>query len=576
MSMPTPAPIPHALTVPGRRFRLASVESLLCGVLIVIVAALVLLPLGYLFYGALRSAPPRVAGASFTLDNLSQIYASPAFVEPILTTVALGMCVGIGSALVGTVLAWVITRLDIPRPALWEKLLVLPLYFSPLMLGLAFMAAGAPRVGFLNLLAHRLGASPTTFNVYSFAGVVFVLCVHYAPYAFMVLAGPMRAIGAELEEAAQVLGSARGRTMRRIIVPMLWPAIFSVVLIVFTLAAENFAVPTLLGRVSKLRTIPSEIYFWLSYEPNNPNLAAAAGTLLLIITMIGIFVYRRMTRVAGRYVTVMGKPKPAVRMRIGRWKWLVVGLLTLYLLLTTVVPIGSLLLGSFMRFLGPQLNMRLMTLRNYQAAFRSDNLEAMGNSLLLVALAATLTTVLGFLIAYTIRRTRVRGRGALDYLSMLPIAVPGMVLGIGMLWTYVRAPWGLWGSIWILLIAYVSRFIAHGVRAGESSLLQVSGEMDEAARVLGAGLTRRVTQIAMPLSKRALLSSWVLVAIFVLNEVTSTILLYSSRSTTLSVLTWQALDMAGAMQAFAFAAVQGVMTAVLVLISYRLAGKTTW
>jgi iron(III) transport system permease protein len=245
-------------------------------------------------------------------------------------------------------------------------------------------------------------------------------------------------------------------------------------------------------------------------------------------------------------------------------------------MLTTVVPIASLLLGSFMRFLGPQLNMRLMTLRNYEAAFRADNIEAMGNSLLLVALAATLTTVLGFLIAYTIRRTRVRGRGVLDYLSMLPIAVPGMVLGIGMLWTYVRAPWGLWGSIWILLIAYMSRFIAHGVRAGESSLLQVSGEMDEAARVLGAGLARRVTQIAMPLSKRALLSSWVLVAIFVLNEVTSTILLYSSRSTTLSVLTWQALDMAGAMQAFAFAAVQGVVTAVLVLISYRLAGKTTW
>lgn len=575
MSLSTTDTVGTVMHAHERRMRVPA-GHLMFAVLLAVLAGLVLVPLGFLLWGALSSAPPQTPGATFTFGNLAHIYASASFIEPILTTVALGVCVGIGSSVIGALMAWAVHRIDIPRPLWWERALLMPLYFSPLMLALAFVAAAAPRVGYLNMIARAVGLSPTTFNIYSFAGVVFVLCLHYAPYALMVLSAPMRAISGELEEAAQVLGSGRLTTLRRVIVPMLWPSIFSVALIVFTLSAENFAVPTLLGRVSKLRTIPGEIYFWVSYEPNNPNYAAAAGTLLLLITVIGIFVYRRMTRIASRFVVVTGKPKPAPRLSIGRGRYLVVALLTLYLFVTTVVPIGSLIVGSFMRFLGMQFSLKMLTLHNYETAFSSDNLAAIGNSALLMVLAATLTTVLGFLIAWTVRRTRVPGRGLLDYLSTLPIAIPGLVLGIGMLWAYVGAPWGVWGSVWLLLIAYLSRFIVHGVRASEASLLQVSPEMDEAAQVLGAGLVRRMRQIAVPVMRRALLSSWILVAIFVLNEVTSTILLYSSRSITLSVLTWQALDMAGAMQAFAFATLQGLATAILVLISYRLAGRTSW
>ena len=559
-----------------RRARLTTAERLLCLALIAIVALLVLLPLAYLFYGALRSAPPRASDGVLTLDNLEQIYASLNFVEPIITTLAIGIIVGICSASIGLVLAWVVTRLDIPRPELWEKLLILPIYFSPLMLTLAFMALAAPRVGFINLLWQGLGGQGSVVNVYSFAGIIFVLCVHYAPYALLVLAAPMRAISVELEEAAQVLGSQRWNLLRRVTLPMLWPAIFSVMLIVGTMAAENFAVPTLLGRESKLRTIPGEIYFWLSYEPNNPNLAAAAGTLLLLLTLTGIFVYRRMTRISGRFIAVTGKPKPAARLPLGRWRFLVIGLLGLYLSLTTMLPIAALIVGSFMRFLGRRIDWNVMTLQNYVRALRPESLGAIGNSLLLAVIGATLATLLGFLISYSVRRTDVPGRAWLDYLSTMPIAIPGMVMGVGMLWAYAGAPLGIWGSLWILLIAYLARFTVHAVRATGNSLLQVSGEMDEAARVLGAGLFQRLRRIAMPLSKRALLSAWILVAIFILNEVTASVLLYSSRSMTLSVLTWQALDMQGAMQAFAYSVLQGGVTVLLVWLSYRLAGKTTW
>jgi len=564
----------HWLKNRGRSYSRA--ESALCAVLLVIVGALVLLPLGYLLYGALRDSPPRTPNAGYTWANLVEIYGSLHFAQPFLTTLAIGISVGIGSAILGVLLAWIITRLDIPRPGLWEKLLTLPIYFSPLMLALAFTALGAPRVGFLNLIWKTLGGDGSAVSVYSFSGIVFVLCVHYAPYAMLVLTAPMRSISAELEEAARVLGSSRWHLMRTVTIPMLRPAIFSVVLIVGTLAAENFAVPTLLGRQSKISTIPGEIYFWLTYEPSNPNLAAAAGTLLLLVTISGIFVYRYMTRMSGRFVTITGKPKLIPRLPLGKWRSAITGLLAFYLAITTILPIAALIFGSFMPYIGQHIDFNKLTLHNYQAALQGENYSAITHSLFLAVVSATLITLLGFLVSYIIRRTSVPGRGLLDYLSALPIAIPGMVLGVGMVWAYVIAPFGLWGSIWILLIAYMARFIVHAVRAINASLLQVSGEMDEAARVLGAGIFRRLRQITMPLTMRALLSSWVLVAIFVLNELSATILLYSSKSITLSVLTWNALDMYGAMQAFAFSVIQGCMTAILVWVSYRLSGKATW
>lgn len=550
--------------------------TLMTVVLIVMMSLLLLLPMAYLLYGTVRSGPPRAEGATFTLQNLASIYGSTDFIEPFINTLLIGVGTGIVGTAMGVVLTWIIVRLDIPKPGVWEKIIILPLYLSPLMLALAYMALAAPKTGFLNVLGNSLGASGPVINIYSFMGVIFVLAVHYVPYAFLVLAAPMRAVSAELEEAALVLGSSRWQTARYITLPMLAPAIFSVALIVGTLSAENFAVPTLLGREDKIRTIPSEIYYWLAYAPSDPNRAAAASTMLLLITLTGIYIYRQMTRLSSRFVTVTGKPKPMPRAKLGRSRPFVMGTLYLYVLVSIVLPLGALILGSFFSFLSRSFNIERLTLNNYKAALSGGNLDATLNTLMLAAVGAAIIVVLGFLTSYCIQRTRVPGRAVLDYLSALPIAVPGMVLAVGMLWAYVGLPFGIWGSIWMLLIAYVARFIVHAVRATNTSLLQISGEMEEAARVMGANMFQRLRDIVMPLTKRALLSSWVLVAIFIINEVTATILLYSPRSVTLSVVTWHALDMYGAMQAFALAVVQGVITAILVAVSYKLAGKTSW
>ncbi|MBI4082871.1 MAG: iron ABC transporter permease [Candidatus Lambdaproteobacteria bacterium] len=551
-------------------------HRLLVLALMALVTMLVLVPVGFLFFGALWSEAPRVPGGHLTAGNLATIYATSTFVVPLLTTLAIGAWVGALSVVVGTLLAWLVTRTDLPRAGLWENLLVIPVYLSPLMLALAFTAMAAPRVGFINVVWQQLGGAGSLANVYSFAGIVFVLTVHYAPFAFLYLLGPMRAIGADVEEAATVLGSGSFETIRRILLPMLAPAIFATALMIFTLAAENFAVPTLLGRQSGIRTIPSEIYFWLVYEPVNPNLAASAGTMLLVVTLSGIFVYRRMTRVASRYVTVGGKPHSTRSVKLGWFRPLAPWTLALYLLATIGLPLAALLYGSFLRYISPRLSWSLLTLANYRQMLDADSLLAFRNSLVLGIGAATLTTLLGLIVTYTVHRTRVSGRGLLDYISAMPIAIPGMVLGVGMLWAYVNLPFGIWGTLWVLLIAYMGRFLVHAVRVTGNSLLQISAELDEAAQVLGAGMVRRLGGIIFPLVGRGMLSSWILLFIFVLNEVTATVLLYSSRSITLSVVVWNSLDMYGAMVAFAYSIIQTAITFVLVYFVFRLGGRVAW
>ncbi|MBR1175321.1 iron ABC transporter permease [Bradyrhizobium sp. KB893862 SZCCT0404] len=557
----------------ARAVRLLGGETLLSFALLLTLAALVLLPLGYLAFGALSSAPPHAPDAILTWNNLAAVYASGKFIEPLLTTLGIGIATGFVSTVIGLLLVWILVRFVVPGARVWRVLLTVPLYFSPLMLAFAFVALGSPRVGLINHAWQAIGEVGSIVNVYSFVGIVFVLSVHYVPYALLVLAGPVEAIGSELEEAALVLGSSRPQVARFIVLPLLRPALISTFMIIAAMAAENFAVPTLLGRSAHIKTIPGEIYYLVSAEPTSPNLAAALGSLLLLIACAGVLGYRWMARASDRYVAVTGKPKRRVRTDPGTWRLVLPVLLGAYLSVTTVLPLAALIYGSFLPFLGRRVNLDLLTLRNYASALQPANVQALTNSLLLASIAATICVVLGFLVSFCVWRTRAPLRSALDYLSSVSVAIPGMVLGIGMLWTYVGAPFGLWGSIWILLLAYVARFVVHPTRAASTGLLQMSRDLDEAGRVLGASLPRRMLDISAPIVRVPLLSSWLVVAIFAFNEVTSTVLLYSSRSLTLSILTWNSLNSVGAMQAFAFAVLQGLITAVLVTCVYFLSGR---
>jgi iron(III) transport system permease protein len=288
-------------------------------------------------------------------------------------------------------------------------------------------------------------------------------------------------------------------------------------------------------------------------------MAAVAGTVLLLASLVGVFAYRWIVRNAARYRTVTGKPRRAQPVPLGRWRGVVTIGLASYFAVSVVIPLAALFVGSLLKYITPNIKWSLFTLQQYQRALGGDNLTGLVHSVVLAVAAATLVTVIGAIVSYSVLHSKGRGRAVMDYASVAGAAVPGIVLGVGMLWAYVSMPLPIYGTMWILLIAYVARFLAHGVRVCGSALLQVSGEFEEAARVLGTRLPGRLRHIIFPLIARGMASTWILIFIFTLNEVSATVILYSPSNITLAVLAWQSLEMRGAMQAFAFACLQTLL-----------------
>ena len=502
--------------------------------LIVLAVLLIGFPLAYLLKGVLWSAMPGASGGHFTLANLAATYGNLSFWGLLLNTVAVAGCTAVFSALVGATLAWIVARSDVRLPRLWANLLAIPLYLSPLMLALALVALGAPRSGLLNVFLHYLRISASPFNCYTFAGIVWVLGSHYASYIFLFMLASMRAIDSSFEEAALVLGTTRGCASRTIGVPLLWPGMLASGVMVATLAAENFAVPAILGAPAKFATVPSEIYYWLAYDQPKPNLAAAAGSVLVLLALAGIVFYQRTVRQIGRYTTVLGKPRSLVRTALGRWAPFVEALLWVYFSLVVLLPVAALLLGSFLSYATPQITWKVFTLSNYADALSGSNFTAFRNTVVLGTGTATVTVLLGAAIGFMVVRSRSGSRDWLDYFTLTGAAIPGIVLGVGMLWAYVGIPLPIYGTLWILFIAYIARYLAHSVRTSASALLHVSSEFEEAAQVLGSGPLRRWIDIVFPLISRGLASAWIIVFIFTVNEVSASIILYSPSSITLS------------------------------------------
>lgn len=564
-------PKPSKKGIPIRRRAAVMLQESATGLpLLVLVGLLVVVPVGFLVYAALSTGAPGSPSTELTFENVVRVFGSTEFLVPLRNSLSLGFVVAIGSVLVGGTMAWLVTKTGMKRAGLWENLLVVPIYLSPLMLSLAFIAIAAPDVGFLNLI---LPEPLRIFDVYNFAGIAAVMVVSYSGYVFLYMVAPMRALSAELEEAALVLGSSRLRIMRKIILPLLSPAFFASFIIVFTLAAENFAVPTVMGRTMGFRTIPSEIYYNMTNSPSNPNIAAALGLMLLALTFSGIAIYRRMIRLSSKYITVGGKPKAARTFRLRRFQWVPTAIIATWLTCAVVLPFLGLVFGSFLRFISPEIRWDMFTLDNYARVFQGTGLLAMRNTILVSVLAGTAAALLGALISYTVMRTKSTGRGVLDYLSTTTVAIPAIALSVGLLWTYVRTPVAIWGTIWILVIAFVTRFLAHSVRMTNISLLPVSPQLDEAGQVLGAGLFRRLRTITFPLMAPGIVSAWMLIFIFSTNEISATVLLYTSESQTIAVRVWTAINSLGAMQAFAYATVQSLIVGVILFLIYKFFGQ---
>lgn len=544
--------------------------------LFVFAAVIVLVPLGALFVGSVLSAPPGAPGSAFTLDNLAEVYGglfSGGWMQDVvLNTVIVAVPSSVLACLIGTMAAWAVARTDIPGRRAFQILLLLPMFYSPLIDVIGWSVIADGRSGLINIFWREISGQTTPLvNVFSMAGIVMVMTNFFIPYVFIMNLPLFQGMDPTLEESAATSGANMWQTLRRVTLPILMPSILASLVLVFTLAMEQFTIPGFLGSQMNFDTLAYFIYGKMNFAPTDPNLGAAAGTILLLLAVVSLWLYRLTLRKAGRFVTISGKGHKTEPMALGALRLPIFGLLLLVVFISTLLPLAAVLFRAL-------LTIRVTFLRDVQFGF--DNFAqilnapsfevAFKNSMILGVGSAVLCAALGWAVAYQLLKRRSSTMVATDYLIALPIAIPGTVFGIGMLWGYVFTP--VYLTIWILLIAFVTRYAVYAVRMFTNGMLQLDKSLEEAGATAGAGPRAVLSRITLPLLKPVLASVILLIFLTIMRELSTSIILYGFDTVTMPILTWSRLEDGFYGEASAISLVQLAIVFVCVLIVQRVFG----
>ena len=514
------------------------------GLLLAILTVLVVIPFGMLVYASFLTAVPFSGerDLAFTLANYTDLWSANlgrAFINTLIVSIggsAMAMVIGGG-------LAWLAARTDVPGKSLVHLAGVMPLFMSLLVAAVTWSLLGSGRSGYLNLIFDYIGL-PLRIQMQSLTGITFVHGLYYAPYPFIFLFSALTLVNADMEEAAAVHGGTMARNLRRVTFPLVKPALIGSFLLSVVLMAEDFPVPQILGAPVGIETLSISIYKLMSVVPAKPTQAAAASILLTLVVFVLIFVQRLV--LSGRdYRTLTGKGAQVRPIRLGRWRWVALGLVVLYALVAVGLPMLALLQGSlrsnlFIRDAAALFDSSQMSLVHLKAAFFSPAFhDSLINSVLAGVTTAALGSIFFFILSYVVNRTTLPGRQLLEYLAMTPIAVPALVMGLGILWTWVRAPLPVYGTLAILVIAFLTRFLPQGYRTVSSSIRQVHDDLESAAMVAGATRRRAIMTITMPLIRGGVVASAFLMVVLGLRELTASLLLYTTKTRVLSIVIYE-------------------------------------
>jgi iron(III) transport system permease protein len=418
---------------------------------------------------------------------------------------------------------------------------IMPPYLS----ALAYIILLGPDAGYVNrFVAWSLGLRHGPFDVFSLGGVTFVIGLHVMAFPFFLTESALASLDAPLEEAAQVLGATRFAVTLRITLPLVAPAITGGALLAAVDSMALFGPQALLGLPAQLVFLPTRIYGLLgAYPPRWPD--ASGLSLILVLLTVAALVVQRHYLERRAYVTVGGRGVRARRWQLGPWRWVVLVLCVVVVTLAAIAPVAVLAIASVSRNWTEALTPTNFTLAHYADALFDNQIALRGivNSFQLAFGAATITGVLGLLIAYIDQRTTLPGRRLLDYLAVIPLGLPGTVMAVGMLQAFIRPPLPIYGTIWILLACYIARFVPLAVRSAQASLAQIDPALEEAARVIGAGWFTTMRTVLLPLIRSGLLAGFLLVFIPALTELSATILLYTGGTETIAVAIFRLNDL---------------------------------
>jgi iron(III) transport system permease protein len=546
-----------AIAAPGRRAGHAARANiagfLWSGLLLAVLAFLVLYPIFMLVFGAVTGVNPVVDGfhaADISMDNFTAVLANPNVHVALLNSFV--ACAG-GTALalgIGLAFAWIVVRTNTPWKGLIATAGLLPLFVPPLVAAVAWAILGSPKTGLLNTLFASVGLD-WRFNLYSMPGLIAIFGMYYAPYVYMFTSAALRNMDPSLEEAAEISGASALQTLLTITFPLIAPAIISSMLLSFIVMLGIYGIPAVLGTPANISVLTTYIFNLTAWSPPLYSNAAAVAIILMVVT--GLLVVLQQKVLSGRsFTTVAGKAFRPRALNLGPWRYLTLGLAIVYLLVVVVLPSLGLIVAAFRKFLfirdaASLFDMRQYSLMHFERLFANTlAVRSIKNTMEVAVITAVVGGTLAFAIGYTVNRTAAPGRRAIDIVSTLPVAIPGLVVGV------------------------IARFLPDTVKALSTSLMQIHRELEEAAWICGRGTLSTIRTVVLPLARPGVIAAMTLLFILAVRELGSSLFLYSSDSMVMAVLLLDYYDGGNISITAAFSLVQMVLLAVLIGIAHFL------
>jgi iron(III) transport system permease protein len=540
---------------------------------VLVCGALVLYPIGFLINESLNVGDPSIfPPEEYGLDNYTNLVDDS---RALTNTLFVSCMATVLAVLFGFLQAWILTRTNIPGRRRLERLMELPYYMTPLIGALAWGVLLGPKTGLVNQLWRATGSPFDLFNIYSPYGIAWVMALFEGTVAFVMISASMKSMDPSLEESSRVLGAGKLRTALKVTLPLVAPGVLSATIFVFAEMLGSFAAAFVLGIPGRFYVVTTSIWqATLSFPPDYGR-AAAMGLSLFGVMLITLTLARFILR-HGTYTTITGKAFRPREMDVGRMRWPLLAIAWGYIIVAVILPLGALMLTSFERFATVILSQIHFTTANYETALQMGSVgPAFINSLVLGISVATIGVPVMGVLAWIIYRSRMPGRGAAEYVVMFPQAVPRLVFGLGMLWAWINMPIPIYGTLWLLALAYFTVFLPLGLRTIASVVLQVDPSLEECARVCGAPWVYQMRTVTLPLLRPGMVAAWLLIFIASVRELGVSIFLMGPNSKVIApaiVNSW--LSSSSELSA-AMALIQTATVFIAVAIMFSLARRVT-
>jgi iron(III) transport system permease protein len=509
----------------------------------VIVALLVVIPLGALVYGSLRSAQPGANEGYWTLQNWVGL-SSPGIISTFVMTIIIGVLSSLVSTVLGAAIAILVHRTDIRAGKAITALISLSFFLPSFILAMAWIIIGSPG-GLINgVIEDIFELEGMSVDIYTAAGIIFVMVLHQVPFVYLLMRGPILGIDASFEEAARAAGGSPLAVLRRVTLPLLGFSLASSAVLSCILSIEQFAIPALIGIPGHITVLATQLYLLVLFPPPDYGLAAAIGIALSVLTGLGIWFQRRLARNGALTVTT-GKVGRLTVISLGRWRFAASFLCWGYITLALFLPLAILVYVSVLKFFTANPFSGAYSLRNYVFLFESSaTTRALWNTLIVSGLGALLGVALAFFISYFTLRHKLPGHRLLDVIASLPFGVPGIVLGLGLLWAYAYIPVPLYGTLTLLVVVFITRFLSYATETINGRLVQIDKSLEEAAWTAGATRLQGLRRILAPLAMPSLEGAYFLLFMAFFREISAAVLLYTASSSVLSTSIWAFFEQA--------------------------------